>query len=642
MSLYTEPPTLDPAKATDVASISVIEQLFIGLVDVEDDTGNIQPELAVTWTISPDGTVYTFTLRSDATWSDGHPVTAGDVRYGMLRTLDPATASAYAYVLYGIKNAEGYHDGTITDTNQVGVVALDDTHLRVTLEYPSSSALSKFALWVARPMPKWAIEAHGADWTEPANIVTSGPYRLSEWVHNDHILLEKNPSYYDATHVQIARVKMWMVDQNTAWTMYLNGQLDTANVPLTATLDAVLQQQVVFQPSGCTYYYGFSVAEAPFDDPLVRKAFAAATNRRGLVNDVMWAGQQPALTFTPPGVFGHVDGYEEGVGIPYNPTQARQWLAQAGHPGGQGLPPVTLWFNASTGHQRIAEYIRDSWYATLGVSVTLQSEEWKTYLADLPKGEFQVWRLAWCADYNDAYNFLYDGVIPYRSNYGNWTNSSYSNLLSQAAREQNPTARRALYKQAEEILAQTDAVMLPLYYYATVVATQPYLQRTFPASGAFDISTWRIMRVQGVVDPATGGSLSSFDSQTTVQIPAGAISGTVIITHTPAYGMPPAANLNGIGHTFDLTAVYSNTRDTAHLLPGTFYTVTVQYSDTEIGPTVEDTLGLFGWDGHAWSQAGITSTVNISDNIVTAQVTHFSLFTVLGETHRLFLPLIMR
>lgn len=639
LNLGGDPATLDPALANDTVSGLVIEQLFIGLVDVDDDTGAVQPELATSWTVSPDSTVYTFTLRSDVAWSDDKPVTAQDVRYGILRSLDPATGSPWSYLLFVIDNAEAYHTGSITDTEQVGVTAVNSTTLRITLDYPASYAPSILALSVARPVPQWAIEAHGVPtWTTPANIVTNGAYRLTEWVGDDHILLDKNPTYYDCANVQIEQVRMWMVNEATAWQMYLDGQLDTAGVPAYASVDPVLRQQVHFQPTyPCTYYYGFSVSQAPFDDPLVRKAFCAATNRRGLINDVL-SRQQPALTYTPPGIFGHVNGYAEGVGIPYNPTQARQWLADAGYPNGQGLPQITLWFNTSTGHQSIAEYVRGSWYTTLGVSVTLQSLEWSDYRDQVDNGQLQVWRMGWCMDYPDANCFLNDGVD--RVALGNWNNATYESLLDQAALEQDPDARKALYKQAEEILVETDAVMLPLYYYASAVATKPYLQRTYPASPS-DIATWRITRVSDVIG-TDGGELPSHDGNTTIQIPAGAITATVTITQSPASGMPPGGDLTGIGHTFEVTAVYTDTGQAAQLAPGQTCTITVHYSDAETGPAIEDTLGLYWWHASAWSQQGITSSVNITDNLVTAQADHLSLFAVLGETQRLFLPLVLK
>ena len=496
LNLAGEPFTLDPAWVTDSISINVVEQLFIGLVDLDDETGEIRPELATRWTVSVDRTVYTFTLRNDVTWSDGNPVVAEDVRYGILRTLDPATQSAWAYPLTSIiKNAGAYNDGAITDPDQVGVTAVNHTTLRVTLEYPASYVLSILAMWIARPMPQWAIEAHGVPtWTEPAHIVTNGPYRLAEWAHDDHILLEKKPTYYDAVNVQIARVKMWIVDIDTAGQMYLNNQLDIVTVPYTINtpLDPLLRRELHIQPVPCTYYYGFSTSLEPFDNPLVRKAFIAATNRQGLIENVTRGFEQPALTFTSPGVFGYVDGYAEGIGIPYDPAQAQQWLAAAGYPNGQGLPPITLWFNSSYGHEAIAEYVRDNWYTTLGVSVTLQSLPWQEYSDVIGEGEFQVWRFAWCRDYRNAHNFLSDAILHNRGGrFGNWTNSTYDSLVSYAAWEQDPDVRKALYKQAEEILAETDAVIIPLYFYADGVATRPYLERTCWIGDECDIAAWR-------------------------------------------------------------------------------------------------------------------------------------------------------
>ena len=213
-------------------------------------------------------------------------VTASDVRYGILRTLDPANGSIYAYVLSVIRNAESYNMGVLTDATQVGVVALDNNHLRIILERPAAYLLSILAMWFARPMPQWAIDAWGAAWTEPAHIVTNGPYRLAQWDHNRSILLTKNPTYYDAPQVQIDSVRMYTADDATAWNSYLNGSLDTASVPPGTTLNPLLSQEAHWQTSACNCHLGFSVSQPPFDQPLVRKAFAAATDRVGLLRDV--------------------------------------------------------------------------------------------------------------------------------------------------------------------------------------------------------------------------------------------------------------------------------------------------------------------------------------------------------------------
>jgi len=638
LNLATEPPTLDPSLSSDTTSNSVIDQLFIGLVNQDDETADIQPELATSWTISPDNTVYTFTLRSDAYWSDGNPVTAADVRYGILRTLDPATHSGHLSSFFDIiKNAEDYRIGIITDPDLVGVAVVDTTTLRITLEYPASYALTIFSFHGTRPMPQWTIEAHGVPtWTEAANIVTSGPYRLSEWDHNDHILLDKNSTYFDAGNVQIEQVKMWMVGENTAWQMYLDDQLDTVSVPSGTSLDSILRQGVHTAPTACTYYYGFSKSQPPFNDPLVRKAFSAATNRRGLIRDKLDGIPQPALTYTPPGVFGHVDGYSEGVGIPYDPTVAQGWLAAAGYPNGAGLPPITLWFNTSDGHKRIAEYVRDSWYNTLGVSATIQSLPWNDYLSQLPDGLFQVWRLGWCMDYPDAYNFLNDGIN--RNNYGGWNNTTYEGLLDSAVLEQDPELRKSLYKQAEEILVETDAMMMPIYYYASVVATKPYLERKYPIGGFGDIATWRITIAEETIG-TSGGSLTSYDGDTVINIPAGTFDDDVILIQTPSYGMLPGGDLAGFGLVFDLEAVYADSGLPAS--PSQPYEISISYSEDDLGIIPEETLALYYWDGDQWVKEP-SSVVDTDLNIVTATPDHFSNWSTLGEVERTYLPLTIR
>jgi oligopeptide transport system substrate-binding protein len=637
LNLAAEPPTLDPSLSSDTTSNSVIDQLFIGLVNQDDETADIQPELATSWTVSPDNTVYTFTLRSDAYWSDGNPVTAADVRYGILRTLDPDTEAPMAYALYVIENAQEFNEGTITDPNLVGVTIVDTTTLRITLEYPASYSLAIFSLSGTRPIPQWTIEAHGVPtWTEVANIVTSGPYRLTEWDHNNHILLEKNPTYSDVSNVQIEQVKMWMVDAITGWQMYLDDELDTVGVPSGTSLDPILRQEVNTAPKACTYYYGFSQSQPPFDDPLVRKAFNAATNRRGLIIDKLDGIPQPALTYTPPGVFGHVDGYTEGVGIPYNPTQAQGWLSDAGYPGGTGLPEITLMHNTSDGHKRIAEYVRDSWYNTLGVSATIQSLPWNDYLDFIRTGSAQIWRLGWCMDYPDANNFLNDGIN--RNNYGGWNNATYENLLDQAALEQDPNVRKGLYKQAEEILVETDAMMMPLYYYATVAATKPYLERTYSNGGFGDIATWRITIAEETIG-TSGGSLTSYDGDTVIEIPAGTFDDDVILSHTPSYGMPPGGDLAGFGLVFDLEAVYAGSGLPAS--PSQPYQISISYSEDDLGIIPEGTLALYYWDGDQWVKEP-TSVVDTDLNIITAMPDHFSNWSTLGEVERTYLPLITR
>jgi len=502
LNLSATDPKLDPAFANDGPSIFVVRQLFLALMWADEETGAPIPELAVSWTMSSDATVFTFTLRSGLAWSDGNPLTAYDVRYGILRSLDPATAADYPGMLFLIQNAEEYNAGTISDPDQVGVAVLDYTHIRFTLKEPAAYFPSTLSSPASRPVPAWAIAAHPTDWTEPAHIVTNGAYRLTAWTHGESMTLEKNPTYYDAANVQIGQVSFVMLDDVTAWGMYQAGLLDSVIVPAeewnAARASPVLAPQLHVASRCGTFHYGFNTSKPPFDHPLVRMAFAASVNRHRILDTIVRYADQPAMTFTPPGLWGHVDGLAEGVGIAYNPIQARQWLAAAGYPNGQGLPPITMMFDVRFYDQNlaIASELRQSWTDELGATVTISQTEWANYLELLRTDAPQIWQLRWFADHYDGYNFLRDGVDGLgRANYGYWSNLVYEGLLNLAARTADLHERAVLYQQAERILVETDAVMVPIRYLANGIATKPYLGRTYGTGGySGRIADWRMTR----------------------------------------------------------------------------------------------------------------------------------------------------
>lgn len=502
--------TIDPARTWyGEAGGFVVRQLFLGLTRADEETGAPIPELATSWLSSPDATVFTFTLRSGLTWTDGNPLTAYDVRYGILRNLDPATMSEYAFLLFYIENAEEYNSGAITDPDQVGVTVLDYTHLRFTLKQPAAFFPSILALPVARPLPQWVIAAHPNDWTEPGTIVTNGAYRLTAWAHGVSMTLTRNPGYYDAANVQIERVELTMMDEATAWSLYQAGELDSVLVPTgeweAARSDPVLSPQLHVASRLGTYYYGFNTAQAPFDNLLVRKAFIAAVDRQGVVERVAGTGNAgryatvpglpDALTFTPPGAWGHVDGAAQGVGIPFDPAQARLWLAAAGYPEGRGLPPITLVYHMQPARHAVAEQIRQNWTDHLSVTVALSpTASLSAYYHLLQTDPPQVWELGWILDYIDGYNSYECINVWGRLRWGNWANPAYDSLLSLAAQTADLATRASLYQQAEEILVETDAVMLPIYYFAHGIATKPYLQRTYGSGGLGGrIADWRIV-----------------------------------------------------------------------------------------------------------------------------------------------------
>lgn len=498
-NLGGEPPTLDPALGTDTTSILVLEQLFLGLTDFNDETMEVVPELATSWEVSEDGLVWAFHMRKDVYWTDGKPVTAHDIEYGVKRTCDPATASDYAYVLYIIKGAKEVNTGEITDLNHIGVKAIDDYTIQFALNQPAGYFPAIAGMWIARPVPKWTIEKYGEKWTEPENIVTNGPYLLTKWAHEDELIMEKNPDYFEADKVQIEKVHAVMVvEASTAMAMYEDGVLDSVEVPLVdmdrVKIDPVLSKELFIAPRLCTYYYGFNNTKPPMDNPLVRKAFSAAIDRQSLIDFVLKGEQRPATTFTAPGIFGHVLP-SEGVGIGYDPEAARKYLADAGYPGGEGLPEITLMFNTSENHRNIAQTIQQMWKEVLGVEVNLTNQEWGVYLNTLNEDAPQIYRLGWCADYPDANNWVYEVFHSTDSNNRiKWHNAEFDRVTEEAARESDPAKRLELYKRAEQILCEEEAAMAPIYFYTFVRVSKPYLTRTYSSLAAEHFKDWTITK----------------------------------------------------------------------------------------------------------------------------------------------------
>jgi oligopeptide transport system substrate-binding protein len=512
----------------------VDEQLFLGLTDFDDETSEVIPELATSWEANEDGTVWTFTMRDDVPWVKHNPatgetavvedeagsprmVTAHDVEYAVKRTLNPETGSDYAYVLYIIEGAYAYNTGEETDPEMVGVKALDDYTVEFTLRQPAGYFPGIAAMWVARPVYQPVIDEWGARWIEPGYIVTNGPYVMDEWAHEDHMVFLKNPHFYDADKVQIERVHAVMINaSSTAMAMYENDELDVTIPPLEEMdrikEDPVLSQELVIQPRLCTEYYGFTNNKPPFDDPLVRRAFSAAIDRVSLVENVTKGGQIPANSFAPPGIFGNVAGDPDIAGWALDPElgkeKAQEWLTEAGYPGGEGFPTVTLMHNTSEAVRSMVEAMQAMWRETLGVEVEVTNQEWGVYLDtvknDTPLDQMpHVWRLGWCADYADQNNWVHEvfnnqeGANRLRRGCLDATCTQvepleFDEITEQAGKLTDPEARKELYRQAEILLVEEEAAFAPILYYSRVNLNKPWLTRTYQELGGEHWDKWTI------------------------------------------------------------------------------------------------------------------------------------------------------
>ena len=460
--------TFDSLDPLNVWSDEITNRLFSGLTKIDNTTLQPVPDLASEWHVSEDGKTYTFVLREGLVWSDGVPLTAEDVRFSVLRALDPEADNYLASLLYLIKNAEAYHNGEVADQNQVGVKVLDQHHIQFELLHPAVYFPSILAVHSLHPVPKHAVEAWGDDWSTPDHIVTSGPYLVVGETPEGALLLQKNPSYFDADRVDVELVKINVVTGAETVNLFRSATLDTVPIVRAEDFDAIFSDPILSQdihtiPENLIDILGFNTSKPPFDNPDVRKAFASSIDRRKLIRTLGLQSVQPSLTLTPSGIFGHVNGYKEGVGHPFSPAQAQMWLQKAGYPHGRGLPPVTLILPDNDFYRLFGDQLTQTWKKVLGVDVQTEYVDWKEYVKRWRNGELQMFLAGWLEDYNDAYNFLNDFVKEENKHLGDWHNTTYENVLSNAIQTEDTALRKALYEQAEKILVDDDTVVVPLY-----------------------------------------------------------------------------------------------------------------------------------------------------------------------------------
>ena len=498
MRIAVNPETLDPTLVYTGDVNFITKMLFVNLCDFNEETALPTPDLAKTWSVTPDGKVWTFNLRNDVKWTNGRTVTARDVEYSMKRILDPATASPLGYMLYPVKNAKAVNKGELKDIGAVGIKVVDDWTIQFTLENPMGffpTALRS----VAYPAPKEAIDQYGLKWFEPANIVSSGPYLLKEWKQNDRLVFEKNPAYYDAKNVQIDKVTVFVVtDDSTAMAMYEAGELDTVNVPSgdidRVYADPVLSKQTKNVGQLISYQIQINVKAPPMDNPNVRKALAAAIDKESLVKYIAKGGQVAMDTVVPLGVFGAVPKSAK-IGIPYDPAAAKEYLRKAGYPDGKGLPPIEFNFNTSEFNRSVAEAMQQMWKNNLGIDVAAKNFEGKVYWDIIVSGKLQFWRMGFNTDYPDADGFLY-GIGHTKNGEKNlrWERTDFDALVEKAQAEADPEVRKKLYMEAEKILVQDECAVIPLWSYAYVAVTKPTLQRSYSSLMADTVKNWKIVK----------------------------------------------------------------------------------------------------------------------------------------------------
>ena len=478
-----EPPSLDPGLATDTTSSNILLNIMDPLVKLGPDLEPV-PSLAESWDVSPNGKTVTFHLRPDGRWTNGDPVTAADFEYSWKRTLSSELGADYAYQFFGIVGAQAYNEcskNCAALRDRVGVRALNARTLQVQLTSQQPWFLQQAAHHSFLPVHRPTVERYGAKWTEAANIVTNGPFKLAAWEHDARVDLAKWPEWRAAETVSLQRVNGRMLTEGTSSLQAFEaGDVDVTTTIPTADLPRLKETPEYSQYPGLgTYYYGINLKNV--SDLNQRRAMSLAIDRREIVDHITQGGQVPATGFVPEGMpgFDTINAQSEWLPETADLERAKELMASVKNP----VKNVTLFVNNDPAHKSIAVAIQSQW-KELGIEVTLKVQEWAQFLEFLgppPNKDVDVYRLGWVGDYVDAMNFLELWTCDSGNNNANFCDPSYDQLVAQARRTPGNEKRFELYAQIEEKLVGAEGKLptIPIYWYTYVALEKESIKDTF-------------------------------------------------------------------------------------------------------------------------------------------------------------------
>ncbi|MGW9332548.1 peptide ABC transporter substrate-binding protein [Bosea sp. NPDC055594] len=476
-----DPETLDAHKTSTVSEAHLLRDLSEGLV-IHHINGEVVPGVAESWTMSEDGKSYTFKLRSNARWSNGDPVKAGDFVYSLKRIINPATGAKYANILYPILNAEKINkSGEGAGLDELGVKAPDDTTLEIKLERPTPYFLELLTHQTGLPVHPASVEKFGKDFVKPENWVSNGAYTLKEFVPNSHIKMEKNKNFHDAANVQIDTILYYPAsDLAAAARRFQAGELHmTTDIPADQIqqLREKLGNQVKVAPYLGTYFLIVNTAKKPFDDLRVRRALSLVIDREFIAEEIWGGTMLPAYGVIPPNIGNYGERAEadfKSVSPLDREEEAKRLLAAAGY--GPGMPlRVQLRYNTTDNNRRTMIAIAEQW-KVLGVETSFINTDGKTHFALLRDGgDFDIARYGWIGDYSDPQNFLFLFLSDNKGfNSGKYANPKFDALLQQGADELDLAKRAAVLREADAILA-AEMPWIPLMYYSSKNLVSPKL-----------------------------------------------------------------------------------------------------------------------------------------------------------------------
>lgn len=469
----SEPQGLDPHVVTGVPENHIIRGLFEGLAVKNPYTLEPEPGVAASWDISEDGRTITFHINPEAKWSNGDPMTAADYVWSWKRLLSPAMGAEYNYMLFPVKNAKAFATGKITDFDEVGVKALDDLTLQVTLSERTPYFIQLMDHYSTFAVHRPTLEKFGkatdrfTPWTRVENMVSNGAFRLKDWALNRRIELEKSDTYWDRDKVRLNGVVYYPTENVVSEErMFRVGQLHyTQSVPLgkIPVYREMENSPYVQAPYLGTYYFLLNTTRPPVDDVRVRKALSMAVDRDKLNKTVLKGANVSAYSITPPDTLGYYPPRLFG----YDVEQARELLAAAGYPNGEGWPGLELTYNTSEDHRKIAVALQQMWKDALNIEVTLANQEWKVYLDSVTQMNFDIARRGWIGDYVDPNNFLDLFLTGGGNNNTGFADPRYDDMiLRQAPQAATKEERFAIFHEAETMLMEQMPI-IPIFTYTS-------------------------------------------------------------------------------------------------------------------------------------------------------------------------------
>ena len=469
-----DPETIDPALNSAVDGGNMLLHSFECLLAV-DENGQLVPGQAESWETSEDGLTWTFHLRDGLKWSDGSDLTANDFVYSWKRVCDPMVAAPYAETVLSM--VEGYDKAIEGDLDALQVVAQDDNTLVVTLSTPCSYFGSLAAFATLSPVQEATVTANGDAWaTSAATYISNGPFYVSEWVPGSYIMMTKNPYYWNADAIKLDGIKWNLIeDSNAAYSAYQTGEvLMIKSVPTEEIPSLKDSADFHVDPIIGTYYLSLNLERDAFKDARVRKALSLAIDRDYVANTLMQGTYSPADNFMGPGwidmdgkqfkdnanggqSYIDVNNYEADL------EEAKQLLADAGYPDGEGFPSISYTTNDAGYHKVVAEYLQQAW-AQLGIDLQVDIVEWASFAPMRRNGDFDVARNGWVGDYSDPSNMLELFYSTNGNNDGKLNNADFDAAIELSRTTLDSAERSKALHTAEDVLME-ETGCIPVAYY---------------------------------------------------------------------------------------------------------------------------------------------------------------------------------